>query len=131
MNQDSKYKSREPADQRYFPRWQVKNRVLYQLENQLETFETQTLDLSCAGACLNLPKSIDPNKKIKLVIYLSSTKFINVNGEIKWANSSKGQPQAGVHFENTSLKTQDAILQHAFEIRPDQVIHHWYGGWAR
>ena len=130
MNQDSQYKSEESADQRYFPRWEVNNRVLFQLENQMDTFETQTVDLSCAGACLFISKSVKPNQKIKLVIYLSPAKFVNVNGHILWTKSVDGQLEAGVLFENIPPHTQDVILQHAFELRRDQVIRNWYKGWS-
>ena len=131
MTNHSQKKFDDLSDQRYFPRWEVENRVLYQLEDQMDTLEAQTIDLSCAGACLTVPKTIRPQQTIKLVIYLSPNKFINVNGKIIWTKSVGGEQQIGIQFENISLKNQDIILQHAFEVRHDQVTRNWFKGWER
>ena len=117
------------TDQRYFPRWEVKNRALFQVENQKDTFEAQTVDLSCAGVCLQTAEPVQINQKLKLIIYLSPSKFINVDGTIAWIHHRDGHLDAGVHFKSTHYKTQDTILQYAFEVRHDQVIRHWFKGW--
>lgn len=130
MDESNQTKPTDITDQRYFPRWEVKNRAIFQFEDQKDTFEAQTLDLSCAGVCLLTAEPVQLNQKLKIIIYLSPTKFINVDGAVSWIHHIDGHLEAGVHFENTNYKTQDTILQYAFEVRHDQVIRNWYKGWS-
>ena len=104
---DPNYKTiDEITDKRYFPRWEVYNRVLYQFEDQLDTFECQTKDLSCAGACILSRQNIPPPQKVKLIVYLSASKFVSLEGKVIWSHALDGQFELGVLFEDVSSKNQ-------------------------
>ncbi|OGX18626.1 MAG: hypothetical protein A2Y04_03690 [Omnitrophica WOR_2 bacterium GWC2_45_7] len=117
------------SDGRYFPRWQVQNRVLYQLENEAQMYEGSTKDLSCAGACLCVDKEIKLNQKINLTVYLSDKERVTLTGEVMWSKQENQYNQIGVIFFNTSSQAQDLILQHAFEINKEELMKHWYKDW--
>ena len=117
------------ADKRYLPRWQVSNRVLFQLENDKQTHETTSHDISCTGACFASAKPIPVNKKIKIKIYLSSETVVAVEGQTVWSRLEDNQNLVGVIFSNTSQKAQELILKHAFEIKKEDMIKYWFQGW--
>ena len=61
-------KENPPSDQRYFPRWNVNNRVIYHTESSPDQKlrHGHSKDLSCAGACLYLKEFLPPQQKIAL-----------------------------------------------------------------
>jgi hypothetical protein len=117
------------SDKRYFPRWEVQNRVIYHLEENPDNYEARTKDLSCAGACLISRKNNPLNQKVKLTIYLSASRAVSVEGKIVWSQPLDGAFELGVDFENVNLKSQDIILQHAFEFKHADVVKNWFKGW--
>ncbi len=117
------------SDQRYFPRWEVKNAVSYQLDKTKETYEGYTQDLSCAGACITSDTKFAPNQKIKLTVYLSPKTTVNLNGNILWAKKEGKENQIGVSFYNTGEETQELILQHAFNLHKEKFLKHLFDGW--
>lgn len=44
--------SNTTSDKRYFPRWQIKNRIVFHLDGQAQLHEARSRDLSCAGMAL-------------------------------------------------------------------------------
>ncbi len=129
MTENLQQKPQDSSDERYFPRWEVKNRVLFQLENDLETIQAQTRDISCAGARLSIQKKLSPHQKLKLVIFLANDTYVSVNGSVVWEKTVKGEDLIGVHFFNTSTHIQDLILKHAFELNKEGMMQHLFKGW--
>lgn len=119
------------ADKRYLPRWEVKNRIYYKLENEDKFQEGLSKDLSCSGACLLTKKSLPKNQKVKLTICLENEQKVEVNGEVLWNKAFEGDNLVGIAFYNTSQKAQELILKHAFELKKTDVIKHWFKGWNK
>jgi len=86
--------------------------------------------LSCAGVCLATSKPIVPEQKIKLTIYLSPDKFVSLQGNVAWVKAGGPQNEIGITFYNTSVKNQDLILQHAFELDRERLKDLWFSGWG-
>lgn len=122
----------KPQDNRYFPRWEVANRVLYRI-GKSPFKEAQTQDLSCAGACISMDDVPIPNQEVNLKIYLDGSKeAVEVKGTIVWMNTAPGeQYQAGVIFSNVSKQAQEKILDHAFTIKKQDLVDHWFKGWSK
>jgi len=116
-------------DQRYIPRWEVHNRIFYQLIGEPEPREAHSRDLSCAGICLKTEQEIIPDQKVKLKIYLSENKSIDVQGHILWTRKISQGYLAGIVFDNIKPENQDVILDYAFEISRNDLINHWFKGW--
>lgn len=116
-------------DQRYFPRWQVNNRIVYRCDGEMHPREARSRDLSCAGICLMAPHSLHPAPKIKLKIYLFDDKSIEVEGHTVWTKTIADGHLVGIIFDNTNSETQNVILQYAFEFKKKDVIRHWFEGW--
>src|SRR3989338_3354870 len=114
------------SDKRYLPRWRVANRVTYQLENENKLHESNSLDISCTGACFSSAGQLPVNKKVKMKIYLSEDSVVNVEGQIVWNKPIEAHNLVGVIFSNTSQKVQDLILKHAFEIKKEDMIKYWF-----
>ena len=129
--QSSKAKAPSESDQRYLPRWEAENRVLYRLDKEAKPRECTSKDISCGGACLKTKEQLSPKQKVKLTIYLENDVSIQVDGQIVWQRPQDGQNLVGVLFANTSQKAQDMILKYAFEIKKDELIKHWYSGWEK
>ncbi len=118
-------------DKRYFPRWQVNNRVFYKLDNDDDFRECQSRDLSCAGACLFTEEDIPTDRQVKLTIHLSSGTSVEVEGRILRSDPIEGGHLAGVAFTNIGQKSQDTILKYAFEIKKEDLVKHWFKGWKK
>lgn len=117
------------GEKRYLPRWKVNHRVKLFLENDHELDDCETIDLSCAGACVKLGQKLSLGQPLRLKIFLDKNKSIDVNGHVVWDQFSQDKPCAGIMFSNTPLQTQETILNHAFEIDRPSVIKHWFSGW--
>ena len=117
------------SDQRYFPRWEVSNRVLYQLERRADISQGKTKDLSCAGACIRVDEPID-KQRIKLTLFLNGNTSIAVEGDVLWHRpSDDGNVEVGISFHELSPQAQEVILQYAFEVNRQEVVNHWFDGW--
>ncbi|VAX36448.1 hypothetical protein MNBD_UNCLBAC01-487 [hydrothermal vent metagenome] len=120
------------ADQRYFPRWEVESKVVYRLENDVQSHEGLTKDLSSTGARITTETNLLPQQKIQLTVHLSDAIIISLNGYIIWvkgAKASYGANQMGIGFTNMSTHIQEVILQHAFELDRERLKKHWFKGW--
>ena len=117
------------ADKRYFPRWEVQNRVLYQAGRSSSFREAVTRDLSCAGACLCTQEAVGPEQKIKLTVFLSEETKVELLGKVVWIQFQEDKNLIGVNFFNTEKEAQDLILEHAFSLNRKKLIDHWYQGW--
>jgi len=123
------YNSFENNDMRYFPRWEVNDPVLYHLDGGKESYEGQTKDISCAGACITGAGNVSPHQKIKVIVELAEGVKIKLNAHILWVKIENNQPQIGVTFYNTPDDVQNLILQHAFELDREKFLKQLYKGW--
>ena len=131
MVANAKAKSNSGGDKRYLPRWEVNNKVVYRLGNQREAHECTSKDISCTGACLQSEIHLPKNSKVDLTIHLSPKSSINVQGHIVWNKDAEGKFLAGVVFENIPAASQEMILKHAFEIKKEDLVRHWFSGWTK
>jgi c-di-GMP-binding flagellar brake protein YcgR len=116
-------------EKRYLPRWKVANRVVYQLENEDKTYESNSCDISCNGASFVSAQRLPVNGKIKLKIFLSSDNVVSVEGQVVWSKPAEKLNLSGIMFANTSQKAQELILKYAFEIRKEDMVKYWFQGW--
>lgn len=117
------------ADERYFPRWEARNRVVYQRPLHASSNEGHTKDLSCAGACIFVKEPLPLRQRLKLTIYLSPRTKLDIQGTVVWQNASSPPFQTGIAFYNTPHEAQDMILEHAFEINRRKITDYWFKGW--
>lgn len=117
------------ADERYFPRWEARNRVVYQRPSQASSNEGHTKDMSCAGACIYVKEPLPLRQKLDLTIYLSPRTKVAVQGTVVWQNASIPPFQTGITFYNTPQEAQDMILEHAFGINRRKITDYWFKGW--
>ena len=117
------------SEKRYLPRWEVNNRVLCRTEDAFDSTECRSMDLSCAGVCLVMRQRLEPAQKVKLTIYLTEAKAVEVDGHVAWSRVSGYGNLAGVSFQNTALEIQDTILKYAFEFKKNDLVQHWFEGW--
>jgi len=116
-------------DKRYIPRWEVQNRVLLQKDEKVPAQEAVSRDISCVGICVELKEDVQVNQKINLTIYLTDSVSIKVLGSVLWTKKTPQGILAGVIFEGTKPKTQQTILDYAFEIKRSDLVNHWFKGW--
>ncbi|MFA5261974.1 MAG: PilZ domain-containing protein [Candidatus Omnitrophota bacterium] len=116
-------------EKRYLPRWEVNNRVLCRTEDGLDSVECRSMDLSCAGICLVMRQKLQSAQKVKLTIYLTEAKAVEIDGHVAWSRVSGYGNLAGISFENTELGIQDTILKYAFEFKKNTLLQHWFEGW--
>jgi len=117
------------SNSRYLPRWQVSNRAKYALGDAGEVDECETRDLSCSGACVKISQLVHPGERIKLKIFLDRKNFVEVDGRVIWNKVNEEGRFAGISFDTASSDVQQNILDHAFELSPDEMVQHWFSGW--
>ena len=117
-------------DRRYFPRWEVNNKVFYKKDRDRLSKECVSRDINCTGASILTGENLSPQQKLKLAIYLDKGVVVHVTGKVCWV---KGTDQSsnliGVVFDETTKKAQDLILKYAFELNKEKLIQHWFHGW--
>lgn len=130
MGKQNGKSSVDQDEKRYFPRWEVNNRICYRLEPESLLHECRSRDLNCCGACLLTNQSLEPEQKLKLSVYLAEDVCIHLEGKVLWSKPEPDQQYlVGVNFLETSKKIQDLILDHAFEINKKNLVKHWFKGW--
>jgi hypothetical protein len=118
------------SDKRYFPRWEVTNRVTFRLDGQEDIrLEAKTKDLSCAGACILTQQKIPEDQKLKLVIELADGSHIRVNGRSVWSRFWEKNYEIGISFLDSSDKMRELILENAYELNQNEIYQHWFKGW--
>lgn len=117
------------TDQRYFPRWEVNNRVVCHWESLPSPVEARSRDINSTGACIYIQEPLKPKQKLQLTIYLSGRKSIQVQGVVVWNRSQDDQFMVGICFSNTPQEAQDLILKYAFEFKKEDLMKQWYKGW--
>jgi len=110
------------SDQRYFPRWEVKNLIIYRVAGDPKLHEAHSHDLSGAGVCFVSHFPLKQNQKLKLKIYLAGGKNVEADGKLIWSRQTPKGQLVGVSFINMGTQVQDLILQHAFEIKKDEFV---------
>ncbi len=116
VRQNKKYtkgKRRPPQEQRYFPRWEIDSPASYRHNDMI--FETHVKDLTLSGACVYVDEELHPGEEIDLQIALVPGHQFQAHGTVLWKQSSDKHMYAGVAFEKIPQKTQNLILEHAFE----------------
>jgi len=116
-------------DERYLPRWEAANRVIYNLENSDEMKEGFTKDLSASGVCLRSDKEFTEFQKVILTIYFQSGDVINAQGNVVWSKQLGDQTFVGISFFNMNERTQDVILDNAFELDRKKITENFFKGW--
>ena len=99
------------SDKRYLPRWEVNNRIQYQLEHDLKVYEARTKDLSCAGACLVISEAIPLKQKVKMKIFLSENTTVEAEGKIVWCRPTTRGNIVGIDFCETPEEVKGIIQQ--------------------
>ena len=117
------------SDKRYFPRWEIQNRVSYRRLTNHKTHTGYTQDLSCTGACLLINEVICPQEELFLTVYLSRDKKVELQGRIIWTTPIDKKTKLGIHFFNTPPQVADIILEHAFRLNPTRYRQHLFEGW--
>lgn len=117
-------------DQRYLPRWNVNNRIICKLP-KADVHECITRDLSCTGASLFTSAKIASKQKVSLTVHLTNLISFEVQGRVLWNKSADNGHLVGVVFEDVSQEIQELILQHAFEVRREDLRKHWFSGWDK
>jgi len=119
-------------EKRYLPRWKVRNRVKFALEQSGGSIdECETVDLSCSGVSLRLSKSLIPGQALRMKIFLDEDQAVDVNGHVVWNRIGQDGRCAGVVFDRASLEVHEMILNYAFELDSDDVVRHWFSGWGK
>lgn len=116
-------------EKRYLPRWNVNNRVLYLKEEGLAYQECRSRDINAEGACICPSEALAVNQPLKLTFYLSEGIAVYAQGKVKWVKNQADQKIVGLQFDNVSEKTQDMILQYAFNFNKAALTKHWFQGW--
>ena len=127
-----KIKGTSGFDKRYFPRWEVNKRIVYQLSHNPTEKEAQALDMSCAGVRLLSEEPLLPTQKLKLNVFLGKVHVVAVTGRVVWIkhNSKYNKHnEAGIAFDDIDQKTQKIILDHAFALKKNDLVDHWFKGW--
>lgn len=115
-------------DNRYLPRWEVANRIDYQLRYDAEKLQASTVDLSCCGARIRTTnKNFSEGQNLKLQVFLSEGECVDLNGTVMWTKEEDSQVIAGLRFFNTTEESQEAIIKHAFELDRAKLRKIWYG----
>jgi hypothetical protein len=117
-------------DKRYLPRWEVKNRIAYQMPENLQEQEAFSHDLSSVGICLRTAEPLPLDKKVKLNVHLTEETSFPAEGRVVWSQAvADGNILNGILFEKISPQSQELILKHAFEFNHDALVKHWFKGW--
>ena len=120
---------RDPVDERYFPRWAVKSRVLFRIGDGKKSHTAHTEDLSCSGASLWTDEIIEGRQSIDLTVFLTEGTKIKLQGNIIWYRRLENKTKMGISFYNTTADAADIILEHAFRVDPNGYREHFFGGW--
>lgn len=129
MSQSSQSQASSPAERRYLPRWEVNNRVSYQIKGPYEELrEGQTRDLNCSGTAIVVGQDPTIYKNIKLTIYLDQAIPIEAQGEIMWIQNFSGKYLLGIRFIQIDESSQELILDHAFKIDKSKFVDHFFKG---
>lgn len=121
----------DKSEHRYLPRWKVNNRIQFKTSQDPQLHEARSRDLSCAGACLVTEQPLAADQKIEMTIFLDERTAVEVHGKALWNRAYAAGNLAGIAFYNTTMEIQDLILQHAFEIRREDVVNQWFKGWEK
>ena len=105
------------TDKRYFPRWNVQNKILYRKEKNSSYQKALSKDISGSGACFSCPEKIKPSSKLNLIFYLADSVAVEVTGRVLWNKDGRSNNLIGVRFENISDQVEEMILQYAFEYK--------------
>lgn len=119
----------DPSDQRYFPRWTVKSKVLFRIGDRRKSHQAQTEDLSCSGASIWTEEIIDGRQPIDMTVYLTEGTKVKLQGKIIWYRRLNNKTKMGVSFYNTTADAADLILNHAFRVDPKGYQEHFFNGW--
>lgn len=115
-------------DQRYFPRWEVANKVIYKRDKAVHFHECLSRDISNTGLCLQTYEKLEENQKVFLTVELADGVTIQVHGVVVWKKSDGCHFLVGLQFEDISEKNQDMIFNCAFECERQHFNKKWFEG---
>jgi len=116
------------SDHRYFPRWEVANKITYKHQKGVNFHECVSRDISNTGVCMRSYEKIKDAEKLFLTIELTDEASIQVQGRVTWGRSDGKDFLVGVHFEGISEKVQDMIFNCAFESEGKRFQKKWFDG---
>jgi len=119
----------EGEDHRYFPRWKIDRRAQYHLMQRLSEKEARAVDLSCTGTCIVTQDPLLPTQKLEMNLFLNDATALTVRGRVVWVKHFPKLNEAGILFDAIDQKTQDRILDHAFNLNKDDLVNYWFKGW--
>lgn len=117
------------TERRHSPRWEVNNRIMYQIDEGFDIKEGTAKNLTCSGIGFTTNEDLAPFQKVKITFFLMARDPISAKGTVCWSKSENGQYFVGVVFNSPNHQTQDLILQYALETNKNSVINHWFKGW--
>jgi c-di-GMP-binding flagellar brake protein YcgR len=119
------------TEKRHCPRWAVVSRIFYQLNGDTTIHESQSVNISATGICFTTPELLSENTRIKMNIFISGERVLPVGGQVIWSKSENGRHQAAIRFSDISSRSQEMILEHAFEMKKEDMVNYWFQGWNR
>lgn len=116
------------SDHRYFPRWEVANKITYKHQNGVNFHECVSRDISNTGVCMRSYEKIGDAEKLFLTIELADGVSIQAQGRVTWGKFDGNDFLVGVRFEDISEKIQDMIFNCAFECEGKRFQKKWFEG---
>ena len=116
------------SDHRYFPRWEVANKITYKHQNGVNFHECVSRDISNTGVCMRSYEKIEDSEKLSLTIELTDGVSIQTQGRVTWGGFEGRDFLVGVRFEEISEKVQDMIFNCAFEREGKRFQKKWFDG---
>jgi len=116
-------------NKRYTPRWSLEAHYVHRMNKEDMAYKGHVKDVSCLGACLTTDQCFAINQKINLTLLLPERGVVRVCGTVAWIKEVNSQNEIGIDFFNTSIETQETILQHAINTDKDSLTNHWFEGW--
>ena len=130
MGQNTNILRNIAEDRRYFPRWEVENKIVYCEENNPIEYECLSKDIHCSGLCLKSDRDIPLSTHLNLKISLTNDiDPVMAAGHVVWTLKSASSNLVGVQFDRIGGKSKETIFDYAFEYKHDQLMNLWFSGW--
>ena len=115
------------SDRRYFPRWEVDNKIIYKMEDKPESYECHSRDINSSGACIRTSENLPLQQRLDLTIHLAKNiDPVEVRGLVVWKAPREGENWFGIKFDRVNDKTNDLIFKYAFEYKRQEVMKNWF-----
>ena len=117
------------SEKRYLPRWDAKKRVVCRQQDEAQSCEVFTKNISASGACLVSREELPLKKRFVLAIYLSEHATpIHAYGPVVWQFNKGNEIFAGIRFDWIDSEAQSTIFNYAFEYKRKDLVKQWFKG---